>query len=82
MQKVKLTEIGFIGVKRTEDDIYNMYSTEEVLSMTDVSENEKAAINGAIEWGCVLGWIESEKSKEQYKIFVQIYKYDILEYVN
>ena len=82
MQKVKLTEIGFIGVKRTEDDIYNMYSTEEVLSMTDVSENEKTAINQAIEWGCVLGWIESVKSKEQYKIFVQIYKYDILEYVN
>ena len=82
MQKVKLTEIGFIGVKRTEDDIYNMYSTEEVLSMTDVSDNEKAAINQAIEWGCVLGWIESVKSKEQYKIFIQIYKTDILEYVN
>ena len=82
MQKVKLTEIGFIGVKRTEDDIYNMYSTEEVLAMTDVSENEKAAINQAIEWGCILGWIESVKSEEQYKIFVQIYKYDILEYVD
>ena len=82
MQKVRLTEIGFTGVKRTEDDIYNMYSTEEVLSMTDVSENEKAAINEAIEWGCVLGLIESVKSKEQYKIFIQIYKTDILEYVD
>ena len=82
MQKVRLTEIGFTGIKRTEDDIYNMYSTEEVLAMTDVSENEKAAINEAIEWGCILGWIESVKSEEQYKIFVQIYKYDILEYVN
>ena len=82
MRKVRLTEKMLRYIKRTEDDIYNMYSTEEVLSMTDVSENEKAAINQAIEWGCVLGWIESVKSKEQYKIFIQIYKTDILEYVD
>ena len=82
MQKVRLTEIGFTGIKRTEDDIYNMYSTEEVLNMDNISKNEKDAIKMAVKWGSILGWIESVKSEEQYKIFVQIYKNDILEYVD
>ena len=83
MQKVRLTEMGLIGVKRRiKDDIYNIYTTEEVLTMDNVSENEKEAINETIEWGGVLGWIEATDSKKYNKIFVQIYEGDILEYVD
>ena len=82
MEKVRLTEMGLICVKRTKDDIYNMYTTEEVLTMDNVSENEKEAINETIEWGGVLGWIEATDSKKYNKIFVQIYEGDILEYVD
>ena len=83
MQKVRLTEMGLICVKRRiKDDIYNMYTTEEVLTMDNVSENEKEAINETIEWGGVLGWIEATDSKKYNKIFVQIYDGDILEYID
>ena len=80
MQKVRLTGKILRDIKRTEDDIYNMYTTEEVLSMTDVSEEEKQIIE-IFDLGCI-GWIESAESEEYDKIFVQIYKCDILEYVD
>ena len=81
MKKVRLTEMGLVEVKRTVDDIYNMYTTEEVLTMDNVSEKEKDAVNEAAEWGGVLGWIECVESEEYNKIFVQIYEGDILEVI-
>ena len=80
MRKVRLTEKMLRYIKRTEDDIYNMYTTEEVLSMTDVSEDEKQTI-GLFDLGTI-GWVEDVESEEYNKIFVQIYEIDILEYIN
>ena len=82
MQKVKLTEEGLWNVKRTGDDIYNMYTTEEVLTMDNVSEKEKKAVNEIFRYEGVLGWIESIESKEYNKIFIQIYEGNILKYVD
>ena len=79
MRKVRLTEKMLRYIKRTEDDIYNMYTTEEVLSMTDVSEDEKQTI-GLFDLGTI-GWVEDVESEEYNKIFVQIYENDILEYI-
>ena len=79
MRKVRLTEKMLRYIKRTEDDIYNMYTTEEVLSMTDVSEDEKQTI-GLFDLGTI-GWVEDVESEEYNKIFVQIYEIDILEVI-
>ena len=81
MQKVRLTEEGLWGAKITEDDIYNMYTTEEVLSMTDVSEKEKQDVIMIFHEGDVVGWVEDTESSEDSKIFIQIYDEHILEEV-
>ena len=82
MQKVKLIEEGFSGVKRTNNGIYNMYTTEEVLSMDNVSEKEKKAIKMVLALKNVVGWVEQVNSTKDDKIFIQTYESDILKYVN
>lgn len=82
MQKVRLTEEGFTGVKRTNNGIYNMYTTEEVLSMDNVSEKEKKAIKMVLALKGVIGWVEDVNSTKDDKIFLQIYDEDILEYID
>ena len=81
MQKVKLTEEGLYGVKRTEDDIYNMYTTEEVLSMDNVSEKEKMGVKMVGKLSNVIGWVESIYFTEEDKIFIQVYDEQILKVV-
>ena len=78
MQKVILTEEGLYGVKRTNNGIYNMYTTEEVLSMDNVSEKEKKAIKMVLALKDVIGWVEDVNSTKDDKIFAQIYDEDIL----
>ena len=82
MQKVKLIEEGFAGVKRTINGIYNMYTTEEVLSMDNVSEKEKKAIKMILALKDVVGWVEQVNSTKDDKIFIQTYESDILKYVD
>ena len=82
MQKVRLIEEGFSGVKRTNNGIYNMYSTKEVLSMDNVSEKEKKAIKMVLALKNVVGWVEQVNSTKDDKIFIQTYESDILKYVN
>ena len=82
MQKVRLTEEGLWGVKRIKDDIYNMYTTEEVLDMDNVSEDEKRDVIMVAHNGDVIGWVEDIDSIANDKIFIQIYDEHILEYVN
>ena len=82
MQKVKLIEEGFSGVKKTNNGIYNMYSTKEVLSMDNVSEKEKKAIKMVLALKDVVGWVEQVNSTKDNKIFIQAYESDILKYVN
>ena len=82
MQKVRLIEEGFSGVKRTNNGIYNMYTTEEVLSMDNVSEKEKKAIKMVLALKDVVGWVEQVNSTKDDKIFIQTYDEDILKYVN
>ena len=82
MQKVRLIEEGFSGVKRTNNGIYNMYTTEEVLSMDNVSEKEKKAIKMILALKNVVGWVEQVNSTKDDKIFIQTYENDILKYVN
>ena len=81
MQRVKLTDEGLYGVKRTENGIFNMYTTEEVLSMTDVSEKEKQDVIMIFHEGVVVGWVEDAESSEDSKIFIQVYDEHILEVV-
>ena len=81
MKRVKLTEEGLCGVKRTEDDIYNMYTTEEVLSMDNVSEKEKMGVKMVGKLSNVIGWVESIYFTEEDKIFIQVYDEHILEEV-
>ena len=82
MQKVRLIGEGFTGVKRTNNGIYNMYTTEEVLSMDNVSEKEKKAIKMVLALKDVVGWVEQVNSTKDNKIFIQTYDEDILKYVN
>ena len=82
MQKVRLIGEGFTGVKRTNNGIYNMYTTEEVLSMDNVSEKEKKAIKMVLALKDVVGWVEQVNSTKDDKIFIQTYDEDILKYVN
>ena len=82
MQKVRLTEEGLWGAKITEDDIYNMYTTEEVLDMDNVSEDEKRDVIMVAHKGDVVGWVEDIDSIDNDKIFLQIYDDHILEYVD
>ena len=82
MQKVRLTEEGLWGVKRTKDDIYNMYTTEEVLDMDNVSENEKRDVIMVAHEEGVVGWVEYIDSIDNDKIFIQIYDDHILEYID
>ena len=82
MQKVRLIGEGFTGVKRTNNGIYNMYTTEEVLSMDNVSEKEKKAIKMVLALKNVVGWVEQVNSTKDDKIFIQTYESDILKYVN
>ena len=82
MQKVRLIGEGFSGVKRTNNGIYNMYTTEEVLSMDNVSEKEKKAIKMVLALKDVVGWVEQVNSTKDDKIFIQTYDEDILKYVN
>ena len=81
MKRVKLTEEGLYGVKRTEDDIYNMYTTEEVLSMDNVSEKEKMGVKMVGKLSNVIGWVESIYFTEEDKIFIQVYDEQILKVV-
>ena len=81
MKRVKLTDEGLYGVKRTENGIFNMYTTEEVLSMTDVSEKEKQDVIMIFHEGDVVGWVEDAESSEDSKIFIQVYDEHILEEV-
>ena len=81
MKKVKLTEEGLYGVKRTNNGVYNMYTTEEVLSMDNVLEREKKAIKMALALKDVMGWVEDADSIEKDKIFIQVYDEQILEVV-
>ena len=81
MKRVKLTDEGLYGVKRSENGIFNMYTTEEVLSMTDVSEKEKQDVIMIFHEGDVVGWVEDAESSEDSKIFIQIYDEHILEEV-
>ena len=78
MQRVILTEEGLCSVKRTSNGIYNMYTTEEVLSMDNVSEKEKKAIKMVLALKDVIGWVEDVNSTKDNKIFAQIYDEDIL----
>ena len=82
MQKVRLTEKGLWGIKRTADDIYNMYTTEEVLVMDNVSEDEKRDVIMVADKGDVVGWIEDVDSIDNDKIFLQMYDEHILEYID
>ena len=82
MQKVRLIGEGFTGVKRTNNGIYNMYTTEEVLSMDNVSEKEKKAIKMVLALKNVVGWVEQVNSTKDDKIFIQTYESDFLKYVN
>ena len=82
MKKVRLTEEGVWGAKRTEDDIYNMYTTEEVLDMDNVSENEKRDVIMVAHKGDVIGWGEDIDSIANDRIFLQIYDEHILEYID
>ena len=82
MQKVRLTEKGLWGVKRTKDDIYNMYTTEEVLDMDNVSEDEKRDVIMVTHMVDVAGWVEDVDSIDNDKIFLQIYDDHILEYID
>ena len=82
MQKVRLTEKGLWGVKRTKGDIYNMYTTEEVLDMDNVSEDEKRDVIMVAHKGDVAGWVEDSDSIANDKIFLQIYDDHISQYVD
>ena len=82
MQKVRLTEKGLWGVKRTKDDIYNMYTTEEVLDMDNVSEDEKRDVIMVTHMVDVAGWVEDIDSIDNDKIFIQIYDEHISQYVD
>ena len=82
MKKVRLTEMGLVEVKRTVDDIYNMYTTEEVLTMDNVSEDEKRDVIMVAHNGDVIGWVEDIDSIANDRIFLQIYDEHILEYVD
>ena len=82
MQKVRLTEKGLWGVKRTKDDIYNMYTTEEVLDMDNVSEDEKRDVIMVTHMVDVAGWVEDIDSIDNDKIFLQIYDDHISQYVD
>ena len=82
MQKVRLTEEGLWSVTRTKDDIYNMYTTEEVLDMDNVSEDEKRDVIMVTHMVDVAGWVEDIDSITNDKIFIQIYDEHILEYVD
>ena len=82
MQKVRLTEKGLWCVKRTKDDIYNMYTTEEVLDMDNVSEDEKRDVIMVAHKGDGAGWVEDSDSIANDKIFLQIYDEHISQYVD
>lgn len=82
MKRVKLTEDGKYGVKITIDDIYEVYTTEEVLNMKDVSNKEKRSVQNINSLMPVFGWIEGFESSEDRKIFIQVYEEHILEEMN
>ena len=81
MQKVRLTEEGLWSVTRTKDDIYNMYTTEEVLDMDNVSEDEKRDVIMVTHMVDVAGWVEDIDSIANDRIFLQIYEEHILEVI-
>ena len=81
MKRVKLTEAGKYGVKITIDDIYEVYTTEEVLNMKDISNKEKMNVRNINSLMPVFGWVEDTESSEDSKIFIQIYDEHILEEV-
>ena len=81
MKRVKLTEAGKYSVKITIDDIYEVYTTEEVLNMKDISNKEKMNIRSINSLMPVFGWVEDFESSEDSKIFIQVYDEHILEEV-
>ena len=81
MKRVKLTEAGKYGVKITIDDIYEVYTTEEVLNMKDISNKEKMNVRNINSLMPVFGWVEDTESNEDSKIFIQVYDEHILEVV-
>ena len=78
MEKIELTRKNVLRfLQPSKDNIYDMYTTEEVLEMQNVSEEEKDEILSINILKPVVGWVENKHSTQDNKIFVQIYPEDL-----
>ena len=78
MRKAKVYGVSLTGIKRNEDDIYTIYTTDEILSMDNVGDVEKQDVEiYANLCPNIIGWAEDDYSNDDDLRFTQIFEDEV-----
>ena len=79
MRKARVFGGSLIGLPKSKNDIYEVYSTEEIQERKDVTLREKDSVRffGNVSCFKIIGWVETPSDEyPEEKCFSQIYAND------
>ena len=80
MRKARIFGHSLIGLPKSKNDIYEVYSTEEIQERKDVTLREKEDVRlwENTSYFKIIGWVEFPSNKyPEEKCFLQIYANDV-----
>ena len=78
MRKAKVYGVSLTDIKRNEDDIYTIYTTDEILNMDNVSDVEKQDVEiYANLCPNIIGWAEDDYSNDDDLQFTQVFEDEV-----
>ena len=78
MRKAKVYGVSLTDIKRNEDDIYTIYTTDEISHMDNVSDVEKQGVEiYANLCPNIIGWAEDDYSNDDALHFTQVFEDEV-----
>ena len=78
MRKAKVCGVSLTDIKRNEDDIYTIYTTDEISHMDNVSDVEKQGVEiYANLCPNIIGWAEDDYSNDDALHFTQVFEDEV-----
>ena len=78
MRKAKVCGVSLLDIKRNKDDIYTIYTTDEILNMDNVSDVEKQDVKFyANLCPSIIGWAEDDYSNDDDLQFTQVFEDEV-----
>ena len=78
MRKAKVYGVSLTDIKRNKDDIYTIYTTDEILNMDNVGDVEKQDVKFYANL-CpnIIGWAEDDYSNDDDLHFTQVFEDEV-----